>query len=339
LRNWGYEMSDVIIFRDENVELSVTIEKESIWITQKQIAKLFDVKVPAISKHIKNIFDSSELAEEVVVSKMEITTQHGAIKGKTQSKDVKYYNLDMIISIGYRVNSKKATKFRQWATKILKSYLINGYVVNKENLQQQKLAELNQTIRLIQQSLESKELSTLEAKGFAQIIGDYAKSWALLQGYDEQSLQEIVQNTKQIFILDLDEAKMAIKELKMILIAKGEATELFGQEKADEFKGNLLNIYQSFGGEELLPSVEQKASNLLYYVIKGHPFNDGNKRIGAYLFVLFLHKNKILYKPNGEPKINDNALASLALLVATSAPEQKEIIIRLVMNMLYDGEV
>jgi prophage maintenance system killer protein len=177
------------------------------------------------------------------------------------------------------------------------------------------------------------------AKGFVEIVSDYAKSWALLQGYDEESLQEITQTKEQRFILDYDEAKEAIAELKKTLISKGEATELFGQEKADEFKGNLLNIYQSFGGVDLLPSLEAKAANLLYYIIKGHPFNDGNKRIGAYLFVLFLHKNGILHKPNGEPKINDNALASLALLVATSAPEQKDIIIKLIMNMLYEGEL
>ncbi len=176
-------------------------------------------------------------------------------------------------------------------------------------------------------------------RDYMKIIEEYGNTWALLQGYDEQSLEEVVQTREQKFILDYDEALEAIAELKQTLIAKGEATELFGNEKAGEFKGNLLNIYQSFGGEELLPSVEQKAANLLYYIIKGHPFNDGNKRIGAYLFVLFLHKNGILHKPNGEPKINDNALASLALLVATSAPEQKEIIIKLVMNMLYEGEL
>jgi prophage maintenance system killer protein len=160
----------------------------------------------------------------------------------------------------------------------------------------------------------------------------------MLQGYDEQSLQEVIESKEEKFILDYDEAKEAIAELKTALIQKGEATELFGREKAGELKGNLLNIYQSFGGTDLLPSLEAKAANLLYYIIKGHPFNDGNKRIGAYLFVLFLHKNGILHKPNGEPKINDNALASIALLVAQSDPSQKNIIIKLVMNMLYDGE-
>lgn len=332
-------MSDVVIYDDGTVELSATVENETVWLSQKQMAELLDVKVPAISKHLKNVFASGELDEKVVISKMETTTSHGAIEGKIQTRSTNFYNLDAIISIGYRVNSQRATQFRIWATKILKQYIIDGYALNKDKLQKQKLDELTQTIALIRQGLENQELSTTEAKGFVEIISNYAKSWALLQGYDEQSLEEVVEHQEQKFILDYDEAKEAIAELKSILMTKGEATQLFGQEKAGEFNGNLLNIYQSFGGEELLPSIEQKAANLLYYVIKGHPFNDGNKRIGAFLFVLFLHKNGMLHKPNGELNINDNALASLALLVATSAPEQKEIIIKLVMNMLYEGDL
>jgi len=327
-------MSDVVIYEDGSVAIDARVEYETLWLNRKQIAELFDVNIPAISKHIKNIYSSEELSPEATVSKMETVQKEGS---REVRREQEFFNLDMIIAVGYRVNSKRATQFRIWATGILKEYIIEGYALNKERLQHQKLEELTQTIQLIKQGLNSEALSMAEAKGFVEIVSDYAKSWALLQGYDEQSLQEITEHTEQKFILDYDEALEAIAELKRSLIAKEEATELFGQEKAGEFKGNLLNIYQSFGGEELLPSVEQKAANLLYYIIKGHPFNDGNKRIGAYLFVLFLHKNGILHKPNGEPKINDNALASLALLVATSAPEQKEIIIKLVMNMLYEG--
>ena len=213
----------------------------------------------------------------MVCSILEHTTKHGAIQGKQQSQKTKIYNLDAIISIGYRVNSKKATQFRIWATKVLKEYLIQGYVLNKDKLQHKKLAELDQTIQLIRQSLDNRELSTVEAKGFVEIISSYAKSWALLQGYDDQSLEEVTQTKESKFILDYDEAKEAIAELKNTLIDKGEATELFGQEKAGELKGNLRNIYQSFGGVDLLPSLESKAANLLYYIIKGHPFNDGNK--------------------------------------------------------------
>jgi len=332
-------MSDIVIYENGNIELKATVENESIWLSQKQIAELFDVQRPAITKHLSSIFKNGELDEQVVCSILEHTTKHGAIENKKQTQKTKLYNLDTIISVGYRVNSKKATQFRIWATSILKEYIIKGYALNKDKLQQQKLQELEQTIQLIKQGIKNEELSATEARGFIEIIGNYAKSWALLQGYDEQSLEEVTQTKESKFILDYDEAKEAIVELKKVLISKGEATELFGREKAGEFKGNLLNIYQSFGGADLLPSLEQKAANLLYYVIKGHPFNDGNKRIGAYLFVLFLHKNSILYKPNGEAKINDNALASIALLVAQSDPTQKDIIIKLVMNMLYEGEI
>jgi len=322
-------MSDIVIYENGNVELKTTIENETIWLRQNQIAELFDKDRTVITRHINNILKDKEVDEKSNVQKMHFANS---------DKPVKLYSLDIVLAVGYRTSSAKAIKFRQWATNILKDYLIKGYALNQEQLKQQKLDELDETIRLIKQSLQNQELSTKEAKGFIEIVSKYAKSWALLQGYDEQNLQEITQTKEQKFILDYDEAKEAIAELKKTLIAKGEATKLFGQEKANEFKGNLLNIYQSFAGVDLLLSVEQKASNLLYYIIKGHPFNDGNKRIGAYLFVLFLHKNGILYRPNGEPKINDNALASLALLVATSAPEQKETIIKLIMNMLYDGE-
>ena len=332
-------MSDIVIYEDGTVALETTVENETVWLSQNQMENLFGRDRSVISKHIRNIFKENELDEKVVCAKFAHTTQHGALEGKTQTKEIKYYNLDVIISVGYRVKSKQGTQFRIWANKILKEYLINGYVLNQQKLQKEKLEELDKTLELIRSSIESKELDTNEAKGFVEIISNYAKSWALLQGYDDQSLQDVVEHNESKFILDYDEAKEAIEELKRVLMKKGEATQLFGQEKAGEFKGNLLNIYQSFGGEDLLPSTEQKAANLLYYVIKGHPFNDGNKRIGAYLFVLFLHKNGILHKENGEAKINDNALASLALLVATSAPEQKEIIIKLVMNMLYEGDI
>ena len=320
-------MSDIIIYEDGNVELKVNVESETIWLKQNQIAEIFDRDRTVITRHINKILKDEEVDEKSNVQKMHIANS---------DKPVKFYSLDIVLAVGYRTNSSKAIKFRQWTTKILKEYLIKGYALNQKKLQHKKLEELDKTIQLIKQGLQNQELSIKEAKGFVEIVSEYAKSWALLQGYDEQSLQEVLESKEERFVLDYDEAKDAIAELKKTLMAKGEATELFGQEKAGEFKGNLLNIYQSFGGIDLLPSLEAKAANLLYYIIKGHPFNDGNKRIGAYLFVLFLHKNGILYKANGEPKINDNALASLALLVATSEPEQKDIIIKLVMNMLVE---
>jgi prophage maintenance system killer protein/prophage antirepressor-like protein len=321
-------MSNIVIYEDGNVELKVEFDGETIWLRQNQIAEIFGKDRTVITKHINSILKDKEVDEKSNVQKMHIANS---------DKPVNFYSLDIILAVGYRTNSSKAIKFRQWATKILKQYLMNGYALNKEQLQQQKLSELNQTLQLIKTSIESKELNSAISKGFVDIISNYAKSWALLQGYDDQSLQEVVSHRENKFILDYNEAKEAIKEFKKALMQKGEATELFGQEKADELKGNLLNIYQTFYGVELLPSIEQKAANLLYYIIKGHPFNDGNKRIGAYLFILFLSKNNALYKSNGELKINDNALASLALLVATSKPEQKDIIIKLIMNILYEG--
>ena len=320
-------MSDIVIYEDGNVELKATLENETVWLRQNQIAEIFEKDRSVITRHINNILKEQEVDEKSNVQKMHIANS---------DKPVKVYSLDIILAVGYRTNSSKAIKFRQWSSKILKEYIIKGYSLNQKQLQKQKLDELDKTISLIKQGLANQELSLTDAKGFVEIVGEYAKSWALLQGYDEQSLQEVTRTNDEKFILDYDEAKAAIAELKKALMKKGEATELFGREKAGEFKGNLLNIYQSFGGNDLLPSLEAKAANLLYYVIKGHPFNDGNKRIGAYLFVLFLHKNGILYKSDGERKINDNALASIALLVAQSNPDQKEIIIKLIMNMLYE---
>ena len=320
-------MSDIVIYEDGNVELKATLENETVWLRQNQIAEIFEKNRTVITRHINNILKEQEVDEKSNVQKVHIPNS---------DKPVKIYSLDIILAVGYRTNSPKAMKFRQWSSKILKEYIIKGYALNQNKLQKQKLDELDKTISLIKQGLTNQELTLYEAKGFVEIVGEYAKSWALLQGYDEQSLQEITHTKDEKFVLDYDEAKEAIAELKKVLIGKSEATELFGREKAGEFKGNLLNIYQTFGGADLLPSLEAKAANLLYYVIKGHPFNDGNKRIGAYLFVLFLHKNGILYKNDGESKINDNALASIALLVAQSNPDQKEIIIKLIMNMLYE---
>ena len=324
-------MNDIVIYENGNVAIKIAIENETVWLNQNQMAELFGKSKKTISEHINNIFKEGELVKDSVVRKFRTTASDG------KNYNVEFHNLDVIISVGYRVKSKQGTQFRIWANKILKEYLLQGYALDQERLQKEKFLELERTIETIKQAVESRVLAEDEAKGFIEIIGNYAKSWALLQGYDEETLPEVTETQDTLFTLGYDEAKEAIVALKKTLMSKGEATVLFGQEKAGEFKGNLLNIYQSFGGEDLLPSVEQKAANLLYYVVKGHPFNDGNKRIGAYLFVLFLHKNGILHKANGEAKINDNALAALTLLVATSMPEQKEIIIRLVMNMLVEG--
>lgn len=320
----------IVIYEDVNgeIKLDVSLENDTLWLSQKQLEVLFDRDKSVISRHIKNIFKDEELDKNSVVAKNATTATDGKIY------QVEYYNLDMIISLGYRVNSKRATSFRVWATKILKDYIINGYSINNKRLQQKGLKELNETISLLKDTISNAQIELNEAKGLLDVILNYSRTWTLLQGYDEDSLKIDFVSKEAKFILDSDEAKNYIAQLKDELIKKGEATELFGREKAGEFEGILRNIYQTFGGIDLLESVEEKAANLLYYIIKGHPFNDGNKRIGAFMFILFLSKNNILYKSNGELKINDNALVALSLMTAKSDPKQKDTIINLIVNIL-----
>ena len=320
----------IVIYEDANGEtkLDVSLENDTLWLSQKQLEVLFDRDKSVISRHIKNIFKDEELDKNSVVAKNATTATDGKIY------QVEYYNLDMIISLGYRVNSKRATSFRVWATKILKDYIINGYSINNKRLQQKGLKELNETISLLKNTISNAQIELNEAKGLLDVILNYSRTWTLLQGYDEDSLKIDFVSKEAKFILDSDEAKNYIAQLKDELIKKGEATELFGREKAGEFEGILRNIYQTFGGVDLLESVEEKAANLLYYIIKGHPFNDGNKRIGAFMFILFLSKNNMLYKSNGELKINDNALVALSLMTAKSDPKQKDTIINLIVNIL-----
>jgi hypothetical protein len=217
-------MSDIVIYEDGTVRLEAEVSQETLWLTQQQIAQLFDVQRPAVTKHLGNIFKSGELDEKVVCSILEHTTKHGAISDKTQRKKIKTYNLDAIISIGYRINSGRATKFRIWATDILKKYILDGYAINKEKLQQQKLKELDATLAMIRQAVTNKELSTTEAKGFVEIIGNYAKSWALLQGYDEQSLEELKGHTQERFTNVLQSHQL-VADPKDEYGNKGEAPE------------------------------------------------------------------------------------------------------------------
>ncbi|RDU65300.1 hypothetical protein CQA53_06795 [Helicobacter didelphidarum] len=304
------------------------------------MAQLFGVQRQAITKHINNIFKEDELSKEQTCSILEQVQQEG---NRQVVRNITFYNLDMIIAVGYRVNSKKATKFRIWATQILKNHIIKGYTINRQRLLEQDRAEFLQTIAILQESIAKSEASGMltltETKGFLDIIIRYSRTWNLLQRYDRDDLEvSHTQGREAKFILDSSEAKEAIANLKSELIRKGEASELFGREKAGEFEGILRNIYQTFGGVDLLPSIEAKAANLLYYIIKGHPFSDGNKRIGAFMFILFLSKNNALYKPNGELKINDNALVALSLMSAQSEPTQKESIINLIINLLGESQ-
>ncbi|MCF6340052.1 MAG: virulence RhuM family protein [Sulfurimonas sp.] len=327
--------NEVLIYTDKNgeINLDVSLENETVWLSQKQMGVLLDKNIRTINEHIKNIYKEQELEENSTIRNFRIVQMEGT---REINRDVNYYNLDVIISVGYRVKSKKGTQFRIWATKILKEYLIKGYSVNQKKFQQRQLHELTSTIELIKNSLENKSIENDEVKGLFDIINNYAKSWSLLQSYDEDSLMSLQGTTEQKIKLEYKEIKQAIDKLKAELMKKGEATYLFANEKDDSLKGIIGNIYQTFGGDDLIPSTEEKAANLLYYTIKDHPFSDGNKRVGSFLFILFLSKNNLLYKPNGELRINDNALVSLALLTASSDPKQKELMVKLVVNLLGD---
>jgi len=320
-------MSEIIIYEDGNIELPISFDEESFWLRQNEIAELFDKDRTVITRHINKILKDEEVDEKSNVQKMHIANS---------DKPVKFYSLDIVLAVGYRTNSSKAIKFRKWATTILKDHLIKGYTLNQKRLEQKGMQEFNQAIALLQNTISQEDLACDEAKGLLDVIVSYGRSWSLLEGYDEDNLTMPSQQMKQKFVLDYSDATDAIVKLKKELMQKGEASELFGREKAGELDGIVGNIYQTFGGDDLIPSVEAKAANLLYYIIKDHPFVDGNKRIGAFLFILFLHKNNILCRLNGEAKINDNALVALTLMTAKSLPQQKDTVIALIVNMLVE---
>ena len=315
-------MSEIIIFQtaDSQTQVEVKFENETVWLSQSQIAELFQRERTVITKHINNVFKEDELDKKSNVQKMHIANS---------DKPVEFYSLDTIISVGYRVKSKRGTEFRIWATKRLKEYLVQGYALN-----QKRLDQLQQTIQLIQQSGETDELNLAEAKGLLDIISNYTQSFVLLNRFDSNKLDTNQLNENITYEIQHEEALAAITELKRQMIDRKEATQLFGNPKDDSFQGILGNIVQTFGGEYLYPSIEEQAAHLLYFVIKNHPFSDGNKRIGAFLFVWFLDKNKHRFKKSGEVKINDNALTALALLVAQSNPADKELMIKLIVNLI-----
>ena len=321
-------MNEVVIYKtaDNRTQIDVTFDRDTLWLNQKQIAEVFGTEVPAINKHIKNVLNEGELQSKATISKMEIVQTEG---GRKVNRKVEFYSLDMIISVGYRVNSSKATQFRIWATQRLKDYLVKGYAIN-----QKRLDQLKQTVELIQKGGKTDELSLNEAKGLLEIITNYTQSFVLLNQFDSNNLQTQKLNEKITYEIKYDEANKAISELKKQLLKKKEATDLFGNQKDKSFKGILGNVIQSFGGEYLYKSIEEQSAHLLYFIIKNHPFSDGNKRIGAFMFIWFLEKNRHRFKKNGEVKINDNGLVALALLVAQSNPVDKELMIQLIINLI-----
>jgi len=323
----------IVIYRPKkgDVKVEVKLEKETIWLTLNKIAYLFDVQKAAISKHIKNIFTSGELDKKSTVSKMETVQMEGNRRIK---RTLTYFNLDMIIAVGYRVNSYRATQFRIWATKILKNYLVQGYAINKKRLleQKQKLKELQQSINFIKSKSTLPELKG-QTEELLSIIQQYSNSFTLLYQYDENKIS-VYKTKKPKFILEYEECKNLITMLKQNLIEKKEASSLFGSEVDEKFKSIIGVVYQTFDKKELYRTIEEKAANLLYLTIKDHPFIDGNKRIASFIFVYFLDRNNYLYKSNEERKIIDTTLVALSLLIATSEPKDKNIMINIITNLL-----
>ncbi len=313
-------MSEIVIYEDGVVSLKATVGKDTLWLNQKQMGHLFDVDSDTISYHLKNIYKTEELEKKTTTEEISVVQKEGKREVK---RNIEHYSLDAIISVGYRVNSKRATSFRMWATNVLKSYLIDGYSLNQKRLQEKGMKEFQEAIALLETTIKQDTLACDEAKGLLDVIVGYGRSWSLLEGYDEDNLAMPSEYGTHKFVLGYGEAKDAIVQLKNELMKKSEASELFGKEKAGEFDGIVGNVYQTFGGDDLIPSVEAKAANLLYYTIKDHPFIDGNKRIGAFLFILFLQKNNMLYRANGEAKINDNALVALTLMTASLCLSRK----------------
>ena len=315
--------------QDGTTQVEVRFENDTVWLSQAQMAMLFGKDIRTINEHITNIFDDEELEKESTIRKFRIVRQEGK---RQVNREIEHYDLDMIISVGYRVKSKQGISFRRWATAHLKEYLTQGYTINQKRLQQ-NAHELEQALALIQKTANSSELTLESGRGLVDIVSRYTHTFLWLQQYDEGLLTE-PQTQQGGTLPTYAEACSALAELKSQLMAKGEASDLFGRERDNGLSAILGNLDQSVFGEPAYPSIEAKAAHLLYFVVKNHPFSDGNKRSGAFLFVDFLHRNGRLFDHNGHPVINDTGLAALTLLVAESDPKQKETLIRLIMHML-----
>lgn len=319
---------EIILYKDPDggIALDVTLEEETVWLTQAQMVKLFESTKQNISLHINNIFREGELLKKSVVKEY-LTTAADRKRYKT-----KYYNLDVIISVGYRVKSKRGTQFRIWANKVLRDYLVKGFALNERKLKKhiERLHELEKLVDNFSAVAEKYQLEQDVFFGILKVVSNYTHALDLLDQYDYQSLKIKATTKEEQFRLSYEKAKKVIDELKN----KFGSSNLFGKEKDNSFRSSITTIYQTFGGKQLYPSVEEKAANLLYFIIKNHSFVDGNKRIAASIFLWFLDKNKILYKTTGEKRIADNALVALCLMIAESNPKEKAIMIKVVVNLI-----
>ena len=325
--------NDVVIYQSSDglvkMEAIVDASNKTIWATQKAMAQLFGVNVPAISKHLKNIYSEGELTESMTISKMETVVQRG-FRGAVREM-VEFYNLDAIISVGYRVNSRQATAFRQWATSVLKQYMIKGYAVNQNAVSEQKYEDLKRALGLLENVFgQNLIMAEQQAKELFAVVKDYTYALDTLDAYDYQSLEISDTTLHEKFHATYENAMDAIQSLK----EKFKESQLFGIEKDKSFHSSIGQIYQTWDGQELYPSVEEKAAMLLYLVVKNHSFVDGNKRIAATLFLWFLQNNGILYRPDGTKRIADGTLVALTLMIAESRMDEMDILVKVVVNLI-----
>lgn len=310
--------NEIVIFEteDKKIVLPVAVENDTVWLNRNQMAELFDRDVKTIGKHINNAL-KEELNDMVVVAKFATTTAHGAIEGKTQTHMTEYYNLDVIISVGYRVKSRRGVEFRRWANSVLKQYILRGCAVNDNRIKQ-----LGEVIRIMKRTEDE-----LDSKQVLSVIEKYSAALDLLDSYDHQNMTRPKGN-EATYVLKYEECMQVIQSMRF-----GDESDLFGREKDDSFKGSIGNIYQSFGGVDVYESLEEKAANLLYFVTKNHSFFDGNKRIAATMFLYFLDKNQALFM-DGKKKIEDSTLVALTIMIAESRAEEKEMMISVIMNCM-----
>jgi prophage maintenance system killer protein len=323
--------SSLEIFRLPNgkTEIAVRLESETVWLSQKQMSELFDKDADTIGLHLKNIFSSNELDEESTTEDFSVVQ----IEGKRKvNRKIKHYNLDAIISVGYRVNSSRGIQFRKWASNILKEYLIQGYSINERLLQQkvEQLQELQKSVKLLGNIIQQKVLTNDESSGLLRIMSDYAYALDILDQYDYQTLAIGSTSGREIYQIGYDEA---IAQIQLVKEKYGNS-DLFGKEKDESFQSSISTIYQTFEGVDLYPSIEEKAANLLYLITKNHSFIDGNKRIAAFLFLYFMEKNHILYDETGRKRIADNALVALTLMIAVSNTEEKDTITKVIVSLI-----
>jgi len=332
LRNGGGE---VVLYEapDGRVQLDVRLDRETVWLTQAQMADLFGRERSVISKHVRSVFKEGELDAKSVCANFARTAEDG----KTYQVD--HYNLDVIISVGYRVKSKRGIQFRIWATRTLRDHLLRGYTLNEKRLRETGLGEIEQAVGLMTRTLTANALVTEEGRAVLEVVQQYTRAWRLLLEYDERRLPERPGHPVTPGAgLSVEQAKAIIARLRETLAARGEASNLFGAQRSDRLHGILGAIDQTFGGQPLYPTVQARAAHLLYFLIKDHPFADGNKRIGTLLFLEYLRRNGMLVTPDGRQRLADNAMVALALLVAESDPTQKDLMIRLILNLLEDED-